>query len=363
MPTSETDSIGYAEYRGRRVFANLDGLRALSILAVIYHHTIADLPGLPITGRGFLGVDMFFVLSGFLIVTLLLRERERTGAISLGRFYMRRTLRILPLYLLVLVSVLGISVVRRGGAFPLDRYLDALPYLVTYTSNWVPHQDGITLAIAWSLAAEEQFYLLWPPVERFLGQVTLPVWVALFALSEAINFDVWSPLGLDRQHTPMLAVTFAPILIGVLLAHALHDRRGYATLSRLLGGRHAAALGLTALVLISNIAHEDIGGWHRLSIHVVMAGTLTALVLREQGEVGRLLQVRPLVRMGQISYGMYLWHQIVRAAVFMALGAVGLASQRGLLFIGTLAGVWALSELSFRVFEAPFTRLKARFSS
>src|SRR5262245_42024739 len=88
----------YDEFRSRKTFASLDGIRCLSIVAVIWHHSVVGVPWLPGTERGFLGVDMFFVLSGFLIVTLLLRERDKTGAISMREFYARRALRIFPPY-------------------------------------------------------------------------------------------------------------------------------------------------------------------------------------------------------------------------------------------------------------------------
>lgn len=94
-----------------------------------------------------------------------------------------------------------------------------------------------------------------------------------------------------------------------------------------------------------------------------MAAMLTSLVLREGSGVGKALQLRPLVRMGQISYGMYLWHQITRAAVFLVLGRLGLQDARWTLFFGTILGVYLLSEASFRAFEQPFLRLKARFAS
>ncbi|MGB2610895.1 MAG: acyltransferase, partial [Isosphaeraceae bacterium] len=95
----------HEQYLGTRTFASLNGVRGLCILSVLWHHAPGGLHAL-ILERGFLGVDMFFVLSGFLIVTLLLRERDRTGSISLKKFYARRTLRIFPIYYLVLFTLL-----------------------------------------------------------------------------------------------------------------------------------------------------------------------------------------------------------------------------------------------------------------
>src|SRR4051812_43977390 len=99
-------------FLGTRSFGSLDGVRGLCILAVLWHHS-GPASGIPLSQRGFLGVDMFFVLSGFLIVTLLLRERDRTGRISLRKFYARRTLRIFPIYYLLIFGLLFLYLVFR----------------------------------------------------------------------------------------------------------------------------------------------------------------------------------------------------------------------------------------------------------
>ncbi|MCX5745493.1 MAG: acyltransferase, partial [Proteobacteria bacterium] len=142
----------------------LDGLRALSILAVIAHHGGGAAAGAasPL-GRGHLGVQLFFVLSGFLITSLLIQERARSGGIDLARFYVRRSLRIFPLYFAVLalyVVVVGLTARHEpaGRAFFAN-----LPYFATYTSNWMVSLDEprVIFYFAWSLAVEEQFYLVW----------------------------------------------------------------------------------------------------------------------------------------------------------------------------------------------------------
>ncbi|HUR28086.1 MAG TPA: acyltransferase, partial [Planctomycetota bacterium] len=162
----------FDEFRARRHFSALDGIRAISILAVLWHHTAAGLGGIALSSNGFLGVNMFFVLSGFLIVTLILREKDRTGGISLKRFYARRTLRIFPIYYLVIAALLAYVLLVPETGFRAD-FLRELPYHLTYTSNWI--HSATILAIAWSLAAEEQFYLLWPPLEKYLARWILPI--------------------------------------------------------------------------------------------------------------------------------------------------------------------------------------------
>ena len=125
----------HSTYLNRRYFGSLDGIRGLAILAVVWHHTAPRIGWLPMSGRGFLGVDMFFVMSAFLIVTLLLREKDRTNKISLKKFYMRRILRIFPLYYgIILLFIILFGVVARSSDMAAP-FFDALPYYLTYTSN------------------------------------------------------------------------------------------------------------------------------------------------------------------------------------------------------------------------------------
>ncbi|MBB5896534.1 peptidoglycan/LPS O-acetylase OafA/YrhL [Kutzneria kofuensis] len=170
--------VGYDTYRRTKVFASLNGLRCLSILAVIWHHCGGDVAGIPVPRTGYLGVSLFFVISGFLITTLLLRERDQHGQISLRRFYARRSLRIFPLYYTVVaIYAVLVLLVWKPSAYGND-YLHNLPAFLTYTSNWfVPL--GSELYLAWSLAAEEQFYLVWPVIERF----TARKWPVLLAVA------------------------------------------------------------------------------------------------------------------------------------------------------------------------------------
>src|SRR4051812_6025192 len=150
-------------FRRTRVFASLDGLRCVSILGVIWFHTTARSGGL--AGSGFLGVELFFAISGFLITTLLLREAETRGRVSLKAFYLRRTLRIFPLYYVVLGAYVVLAwQFEHGPAGAI--FWRNLPSYLTYTSNWFVRLDSVRTIFyfAWSLATEEQFYLFWPLV-------------------------------------------------------------------------------------------------------------------------------------------------------------------------------------------------------
>jgi peptidoglycan/LPS O-acetylase OafA/YrhL len=122
------DRQGYSAFRSRAYFNSLDGLRSLCILAVIWHHQLEYAPGIPLGRLGFLGVDMFFVLSGFLITTLLLRERDRRSDVSLRAFYLRRSLRIFPVYYALLAALTVFYMVRPNGNSAAG-FIQDLPYL------------------------------------------------------------------------------------------------------------------------------------------------------------------------------------------------------------------------------------------
>ncbi|MEM1415649.1 MAG: acyltransferase [Myxococcota bacterium] len=353
-------------FRRRRYFGSLDGVRALSIVAVVWHHSDQASADAPLFfQRGFLGVDMFFVLSGFLIVTLLLREREREGTISLVGFYGRRSLRIFPLFYALLFALSLLAVARPASS--LGRvWFDELPYVALYLANWV--EVSTMMAIAWSLAAEEQFYLFWPPLERFAPSLAMPVLVGVVALSEAIQIG-WldgpleAAVGWGPDEPEMLrGSTFAPILLGVLLAHAMHGESGFRAVRRLVGHRLApVALGLAILGTIAAVP-PDIRGWARPTIHLLMMLFLASLVVREDHALRRPMGWWAVRRIGIVSYGMYLLHMIATDLVGRALGASGLDFP-GDHFLLSLALTWGMAELSFAYFEKPFLRMKSRFSA
>jgi peptidoglycan/LPS O-acetylase OafA/YrhL len=356
----------HAAYRERRVFGSLDGLRGLSIAAVVWHHTndgsvSAYLPGARL---GFLGVDLFFVLSGFLIVTLLLRERDRSGAISLRDFYARRALRIFPLYYGVL---LAFTVLYWSRVDPrAETFRSDLPYLALYLSNWIATPS---LAIAWSLAAEEQFYLLWPPVERWLRRCAVPLIVAFISVSELIQLGWLDPLlarafGWTPEEPRMLRETsFAPICFGVLLAHVLHRRASFERVAALWSHPLAAPLALLALLAIPQLFPGDIRGWPRLLAQLLMLNVLASAVVREDHALARFYAWRPLARLGAVSYGVYLLHHIGIGVAERASALVSPSIWELPLAPFILGGLcaFALAELSFRYYEQPFLKLKRRW--
>lgn len=344
-------------------FGSLDGLRCLSILAVLWHHAGTRDNSWRALDLGFLGVDLFFVISGFLIVTLLLRERSATSDISLRKFYIRRTLRIFPLYYGVILSLAVVyATVDRHSLFG-KQFLRDLPYYFTYTANFVP----VGFGIVWSLAAEEQFYLLWPSIEKHLAKYAVPVLIALIILNQIVNFKVgkiaisrmvgsteWTDLSISQ-------VTFTPILLGVGAAHLLQSKQGYRVLGYLAANRWASTVYLLTLVALLTMAPADISGLPRLAIQICMTALLVSCVYREYHMLRPLLRFSPVQRIGKISYGMYLLHIHL---IFLAAHLLQPNTNGGsiLLYALSLMLTVIAAELSFRFFESPLLRLKRNYS-
>lgn len=346
----------HATYLGTRTFGCLDGLRALSILAVVWHHAEAQLPWAA-SGRGFLGVDLFFVISGFLIVTLLLRERDRRGQISLGAFYVRRSLRIVPLNWFVILGLCAGSFLTNGsGAAAIRR--DA-PHALLYIANWGPMSS--LLAITWSLAAEEQFYIVWPQLERWLQPHVKWLWLALTGVSIALVCGHahlgWWP-GLPRM---LAESTFVPILFGVGLAHGLHAPARFARVQPWLGARWAAPAVALALLAAVSVPCADISGLPRLGLHVLFLLLVATCVVREDNGLRALLGNRVLARIGVVSYGIYLLHLMGLHVVRKLVHGVAWWTP-ALDFVASALATWVMAELSFRTFERFFLGLKDRWA-
>ena len=347
--------VTHERYLATTPFSALDGLRAIAILAVVWHHTGPGIDALPMTRRGFLGVDLFFTISGFLIVTLLLRERRRTAAISLGRFYARRALRIFPPYYAMLAFVGGVAALtHRGAPNPIG---DDLPFAAVYVSNLVPM--GSLLSITWSLSAEEQFYCIVPALEKYARRAWLLLLPLLYVVASLPPFGLCAALPLPdffRQ------TTFGPILLGVALAHVLDTRVGYARVARLLGNRFAAPAALVLVLVAANHPALDIAGWPRLAIQWSLLALVASCVVKEAQVLAPALRIAPLRRIGLVSYGIYLYHLIVAHVVDRVLTGAGL-SWHATRFVGTMLATWLVAELSFRLFESRVLAYRRRFDA
>lgn len=358
-------SSSHQTYLQRRHFAGLDGVRAVAIIAVVWHHTVHP-TFLPIFVRGFVGVDLFFVLSGFLISTLLIREKAKTGRISLKDFWMRRILRLVPAYYLLLFGLLGAYVIFKPGDPDTKALVDGFPIYALYLSNWF-EPGANNLSITWSLATEEQFYLIWPLVESFAAPIVmLVVWAAALIVNQLINFGLLDPaiasvFDLDAaDHPEILQSTFTPILLGVSIAHLLHRQKTHLIAEKIAGFRGAPIVFAALLLLLLNIPATDISGAIRLSFHLVMALWIASIVLRPSDGLTKLLDWRPIAFVGGVSYGMYLYHMWCIHIAKLINAKLGLPQQFWE-FPLALAGTIILSAISFYLFEKRFLALRRKF--
>lgn len=354
-------SVAFADYAGRDRFGALDGLRCLCILAVIWHHgPVWDAMAPPplVLTRGFLGVDFFFVLSGFLITTLLLRETARKGHFSLRDFYRRRLLRIVPVYFFVVTAVSAYFILIKGQW----QHAVLVPYYYLFLANFLT-SDIPLLTPTWSLSVEEQYYMVWPLLLLILpGRAVLPVLGLLIALNVAGIMGLFALFGLQAPAIGPLRIalpnaTYAPILMGSALALLLDDRRGFSTLFRLFGHRLAPLALLLAVIGLAAVLPMDLRGLPNLVLHLAMTACLASLVLREDHVLAKVLAFAPVARVGTISYGIYLYHLIGLHMATVLMGLLGMASPWALLLVYTVASI-VISEISYRSLEAWFRRLR-----
>lgn len=342
---------GLPEYLGRRRFALLDGLRAISVLAVIWHHTGGPQHLTSAAGyAGAHGVTLFFAISGYLITTLLLREADRYGKIDLKAFYVRRSLRIFPLYYAVmLLYVVLVAVLERHT--PAGReFFGNLIYFATYTSNIFVELEGrVIFYFAWSLATEEQFYLVWPPVLSLIVHRKSRAVALLTTMLVVLVVD-------QLLGTHALIGVPVGMVGGALLATLLHLPASFGPVAATLGHPLAFPAAVVFLTLTLTVPH----GLPFL-VHLGCVAVVGSSVVREDHVGAGLLKWRPLAYMGVISYGMYLLHMIAKNGFTRLAGLVSWTPGDGALFVGTAALTVVLAGISHRYFEALFMRFKHRW--
>ncbi len=344
----------HTRYLERSYLPALDGLRALSIVGVMWHHCwTAPPPG--IWGKGPAGVQLFFAISGYLVTTLLLRERERSGQVSLPAFFARRALRIFPLYYAVL-GVLAAHALFAAPSPQREHFFRNLPYFSTFTCNWwvdwnVSHP--ITFAFAWTLAVEEQFYAFWAPVLRWLRGLLGPTLVmsTVLALSQASL----TPLGRTLLGEGLLRTVCdglsSSIALGSLLAIALHHPRSGEPLLRSLQVPGARTVTLAAVCLC--LAFDV----HHLLFHTALVLLVGACVAAPDRRGARVLSLPWMVWIGRRSYGLYLTHFAAIGAVRALVGDAPLA-----VFAISMPLALVLAGFVFEWLERPFLLLKRRFA-
>ncbi|WP_420862176.1 acyltransferase family protein [Algirhabdus cladophorae] len=359
-----TGPHSFESYQEQKHFGNLDGIRFLCIMAVMWHHTPLWKPMLDISvffSRGHVGVDFFFVLSGYLITTLLLRERSRTGKFSLKRFYWRRMLRIIPIYYLV-VSAAGFNEIVLDGEWYELAYL---PYYYLFLSNFLIPEHIRLLAPTWSLAVEEQYYLIWPALLLFLPyRWVIPTLAILIGINWISALDGFDLIGIYAFVVGDLIIgvgtgTYAAILMGSLCAVLLHNRRSFELLARFLSGYFTPLLCMALLLISLAVTPAALAGWPNMIVHSLMCLTLMSVILRERNVLSPLLQFAPVRRIGQISYGIYLYHLFAKAIVWEVFLSMGM--QNIYTFIaGFVVLSIIMAEISFRTFEAWFMGFRDR---
>ncbi len=327
---------------------------------------------------GFLGVDIFFVLSGFLITTLLADEWARTGRISLGSFYARRALRLIPALVgLVVACDLAVMVIARfywQEAFVPVVFGMAYASVAAllYMTNWVA-ASGQTLWIlghTWSLSIEEQFYLVWP-----LCLLALLRWVRhrgaiLALLLLGIGASLLLKVAFVLAGAPLLRILFGldtrfdELLIGCVVG--VLASWGLLGGSRRPSGRLSAAVSVVAALILASLLWR--AGWREpamlgggMTAAAAAAGVLIAdMTARPEGWIASALGRQPLVGIGRISYGLYLWHfPLVYGCGALAVDGTPPNYPRAALAIGL---TFVIAGASYRWIEKPMLRIKRRFT-
>ncbi|HWQ76974.1 MAG TPA: acyltransferase family protein [Syntrophomonas sp.] len=363
--------IGFANYYGkdqldaRRYMPGLDGLRAMAVLAVIAYHL-----NLPWAQGGLLGVCIFFVLSGYLITDILASQWQSSGGIDLKEFWLGRARRLLPALFVMLAGVIVWLACYDPGR--LSSLWNDVIAAVFYTSNWwlIFHKVSYfasfgppsPLGHLWSLAVEEQFYLLWPLLLG-LGFYLIPRrsrligWIMALASASAITMAVIYQPGLDPSRVYYGTDTRAfALLIGAALALVWPSRKLSADISsgsRLLLDTAGTAALLAVLFMIwqSNQYQTSLyyGG---LFLFSIISAVLVAVLAHPASRLGKVFSLRPLRWLGICSYGIYLWHYpvIVLTSPGVNTGGVNmvLAAAQTVLCILLAALSWYLIEAPIR---------------
>ena len=365
--TSPTRVTGYAN----KYIAPIDGLRALAVVAVLlYHLGVKWIPG------GFLGVDLFFVISGYVITRLILDSINSANALDLRAFYRARIRRLYPaLLLMIIVTSLLILAFAPDG---VHRFVEDLPYVLTGTNNWhlvALHQDYFQingrpplLQHTWSLAVEIQFYLVWPIILYFIwkrfGKRNIAPIALLIAVGSGVALFVNS-LRLDHATASRISHVYFGTdthSLGLFIGSALAVSWVPANLSAVITQRAQdfidgiGLIGLLGLVGTFLYISESNATLYRIAFPLAaLFGSMTiASLVHPASRVAPLFVSKPVLWLGQRSYGIYLWHwvifQMTRPSIDLA------ASSLLALNVARFLLVLVAADISLRYFELPFRR-------
>jgi peptidoglycan/LPS O-acetylase OafA/YrhL len=357
----------------------LDGLRAIAVMVVLLLHTAHRLP-VPKGGGdavlyfllrfGWIGVDIFFVLSGFLITGILLSQKHTLPRDYFTVFYARRVLRIFPLYFAVVIG--GLLIIHftehMGG-------LVDWVTLLTYTQNFVwifrPSNVSIWLGHTWSLAVEEQFYIVWPVLVYFVSVRYLKAGIPVAVVLALLLRIALASFNLKRAILISAPTRCDSLLLGALLAIICRGEDGVFGLppraGRFLGWLGSVSIVIVLAVGVYNRDLYDETAFNRTFGFLLMAFVALGLISAclQGGWLARVLSFRPLVNMGRVSYGIYLFHPpiltLLSLAMFHGASPLPYPVEALLLFgIGATITV-AVSTLSYNYFESRVLGYKRYF--
>lgn len=351
----------------RIYFPGLDALRIYAALSVVIGHTrdnFGELRTQPahyvllnaLTLDAQSAVNLFFVLSGFLITYLLLQEHARTGTIAVRRFYVRRILRIWPLYYFIVFLALGVLPWVLGPTYALSN----LPaYKILLIVCLLPNLVGALgpLSHLWSIGLEEQFYLVWPWVLRSPGRF-LRVCLGILIIKTIIA-PVVGVFPNDSVRIFFEALRFECMAIGGLGAYLYFQRHW---LLRWIYSPWAQAGALLGMVVLAEV-DLPVTYWGNVITSLLFIGLILNVSTNPRSWLK--LEHPILTALGQISYGVYMYHYLWLYVVILALKAAG--PPEGdvyslILYTATLTGTLLLAAASYHWFEAPFLKWKTRFA-
>jgi peptidoglycan/LPS O-acetylase OafA/YrhL len=335
----------------------LNGLRAISAFIVVAYHYGVYVPA------GF-GVLSFFVISGFLITWLLLKERDRTGTVSLSAFYKRRALRIFPAFyvywfaVVIMLSLAGVRIIWPQAWASFFYVVNYYQGLNGYPSSAFSH--------TWSLAIEEQFYLLWPAAFLLIGSGPRRMFATLVGCIAAI--DVYR-VGLHFSGVPeeyiytALDTRLDHLLVGCAIAVALFYKLGV-PLWRVVARRESLAV-ILGLLTVSIVCGNVYGFLYRntigFAIDPILIGMLLVRLLSRADRETAWMDSKPVVYLGTISYSTYLYQQMLLYPLVRLLRAV--ETPEAVTFVLSTFAVWGAAALSYELVERPFLRLKERWAT
>jgi peptidoglycan/LPS O-acetylase OafA/YrhL len=348
----------------------IDGLRALAVIAVMFYHLgFSWIPG------GFLGVDLFFVISGYVITRLLLDSIAQSGGLDLRGFYIARARRLLPALLFTVIT----TTIAVGIWAPdtIKRFVTDLPFSLTGTMNWwlvARHQDYFEsigrpplLQHTWSLAVEAQFYLIWPLILYFvlkkLGKNRIPIAALLIAAASGITLLLVS-FSLDASNASKVSHVYfgtdthsIGLFLGAALAVSWIPQNFTTTLTKnaqnfIDGVGFFGFVGILATFLLIDESKPTL-----YKIAFPLAGIFGAAIIMSivhpASRFAPILQYSPLIWIGERSYAMYLWHWIIFQ---VTRPTVDLAGKMWALYSLRILIVFALADISYRYVELPIRR-------